>query len=154
MAAAFDNAAADKEGGAKILSLGPFFVDEKDGPRFGDREDSVEKFLKQDTLLLGEKADYVSDPKEDYVNKLWLVARIDSIEDGGKEAVTRKSLAEHRGKFSVERIDNVLNYGYRAKALKARFQYRTTEQGPLPVLRSEADGSASQSADHARHGAP
>ena len=133
MAAAFDNAAADKEGGAKILSLGPFFVDEKDGPRFGDREDSVEKFLKQDTLLLGEKADYVSDPKEDYVNKLWLVARIDSIEDGGKEAVTRKSLAEHRGKFSVERIDNVLNYGYRAKALKARFQYRNKEQGSLPV---------------------
>ncbi|MDP6424420.1 MAG: hypothetical protein QGG14_06730 [Planctomycetota bacterium] len=121
LALAFDKAATEAK--REVTKLGPFFKDEATvgDPLFSKREDGPEKFLKQSQDALGLKASKVSDPLEDTAGRVWYVVRMDKVEAGGADALSRRHLAAMRKDFTEKRVRNVLTFGYGFNAVKKRY---------------------------------
>ncbi|MEZ5989981.1 MAG: hypothetical protein R3F30_12810 [Planctomycetota bacterium] len=127
LAEAFGKVATDT--GRTPVGLGPWPLDEDEGERFQLLEEGPEKYLKALGDVKDAEKGWVSDVLEDAADGSYYVVRMDDVEAGGLDAVTRKAMAKRRGSFTVERFDSVLNNAYEPKALLERFKLKNRQTG-------------------------
>ncbi len=120
---AWDQVVAEKKLKAKVL--GPFFRDlQSSDPLFTLRYKGLDRFLMQQTEFLKKKKGELSDSLEDAEDKVWVIARLDQVADGGEAALDRKHFLQMKDTFVNGRVKTVLEHGYTFDILKKRFSFK------------------------------